>query len=162
MLRHRLVVAAGMVLVLGWLHLARCQGPRPAGGEKGQSAGPIPDSSGVIHAEANMVLIDAVVTDKKKHYIRDLTQKEFHLFEDGREQNIASLSREADIELGTLGQERYLVLFFDNTTIAPENLAGGARGSHEIRRNDCFPEPDDGCGGFSWRLARGTEFHCKQ
>lgn len=122
MLRHRLVVAAGMVLVLGWLHLARCQGPRPAGGEKGQSAGPIPDSSGVIHAEANMVLIDAVVTDKKKHYIRDLTQKEFHLFEDGREQNIASLSREADIKLGTLGQERYLVLFFDNTTIAPENL----------------------------------------
>ena len=69
-----------------------------------------------------LVLIDAVATDKKKHYVRDLTQKEFHLFEDGREQNIASLSREADIKLGTLGQERYLVLFFDNTTIAPENL----------------------------------------
>lgn len=124
MLRHRLALAAGMVPAWGWLHLARCQVPGPAGGEKGQSAEPAPASSGVIKSEANLVLVDVVATDKKQHYVEDLAQNEFHLFEDGREQNIVSFSREAEIEPGTPGQARYLVLFFDNTTIAPENLAG--------------------------------------
>ena len=32
------------------------------------------------------MVIDAVVTDKKKRYIQDLPQEEFHIFEDGVEQ----------------------------------------------------------------------------
>jgi len=122
MLRHRLVLAAGFFLALGGLRLARCQAPGPAGGGKDQSAQPAPAPSAIFRSEANLVLVDAVVTDKKKHYIKDLAQKEFHLFEDGLEQSIVSFYREADIKPGTPGQERYLVLFFDNTAIAPENL----------------------------------------
>jgi hypothetical protein len=36
-----------------------------------------PADSGVIRTETKLVLVDAVVTDKKGVYVRDLTAKEF-------------------------------------------------------------------------------------
>ena len=75
---------------------------------------------GVIKSEANLVLVDVVVTDKKQHYLKDLTQKEFHVFEDGAEQPITSFSREADIQPGAPERQRYMVLFFDNAGLGPE------------------------------------------
>ena len=67
-----------------------------------------------------MVLVDVVVTDKKQRYIKDLTQKDFHVFEDGIEQPITSFSREADVPPGAPERQRYMVLFFDNAGLGPE------------------------------------------
>jgi len=74
-------------------------------------------STPVIKAETRLVLVDTVVTDKHGNYIRDLTQKDFKIFEDNKEQPIKSFSYEADPASPTTGQKHYMVLFFDNSTM---------------------------------------------
>ena len=74
-------------------------------------------STPVIKAETRLVLVDTVVTDKHGNYIRDLTQKNFKVFEDNKEQPIKSFSYEADPASSTNGQKHYMVLFFDNSTM---------------------------------------------
>ena len=61
-------------------------------------------STPVIKAETRLVLVDTVVTDKHGNYIRDLTQKDFKIFEDNKEQPIKSFSYEADPASPTTGQ----------------------------------------------------------
>jgi VWFA-related protein len=79
-----------------------------------------PEENGtVIRTETRVVLVDAVVTDKKGAYVRDLTKKDFKVWEDNKEQGITSFSFEADPNSPTASQPRYLVLFFDNSTIGP-------------------------------------------
>lgn len=75
------------------------------------------DPNAVIRVETNVVLVDAVVTDKKGNYVRDLKQKDFKVYEDGKEQTIKSFSFEADPASPLNSQPRYLVLFFDNSTM---------------------------------------------
>src|SRR5262250_1336285 len=63
-----------------------------------QQAQPVsaPDASiPVIKAETRLVLVDTVVTDKKGNYIGDLAQKDFRVWEDGKEQTVKSFSFEA-------------------------------------------------------------------
>ncbi len=70
---------------------------------------------GLIRAETRLVLVDTVVTDKKGNYVRDLAQKDFKVWEDGKEQVLTSFSVE---ETGSSSaQPHYLVLFFDNSTM---------------------------------------------
>ena len=45
-------------------------------------------STHVIQTETREVLVDAIVTAKNGAYIRDLTAKDFHLSQDGKEQTI--------------------------------------------------------------------------
>jgi VWFA-related protein len=71
----------------------------------------------VIRTETRQVLVDAVVTDKKNNYVRDLTAKDFKVLEDNKEQSIESFSYEADPAAPSDRQQRYLVLFFDNSTM---------------------------------------------
>ncbi len=75
------------------------------------------DPNNVIKVETNVVLVDAVVTDKKGNYVRDLKQKDFKVYEDGKEQAIKSFSFEADPASPLNSQPRYIVLFFDNSTM---------------------------------------------
>jgi VWFA-related protein len=75
------------------------------------------DPNNVIRVDTNVVLVDAVVTDKKGNYVRDLKQKDFKVLEDGKEQTIKSFSFEADPASPLNSQPRYLVLFFDNSTM---------------------------------------------
>jgi VWFA-related protein len=75
------------------------------------------DPNGVIRVETNVVLVDAVVTDKKGNYVRDLKQKDFKIYEDGKEQTIKSFSFEADPASPLNSQPRYIVLLFDNSTM---------------------------------------------
>ena len=75
------------------------------------------DSGSVIRTETRLVLVDAVVTDKKGGYVRDLTLKDFKVWEDNKEQAVKNFSFEADPASPSNGQSRYLVLFFDNTTL---------------------------------------------
>ncbi|HET7150959.1 MAG TPA: VWA domain-containing protein, partial [Candidatus Acidoferrum sp.] len=90
-----------------------------------QAAAP---SGVVIHKEAKLVLVDAVVTDKKGQYIRDLTEKDFKVFEDNKEQTISSFSSGDEAAKQQNAQRHYLILFFDNSTMAaPDQIQ--ARGA---------------------------------
>ena len=75
------------------------------------------DPNSVLRVETNVVLVDAVVTDRKGNYVHDLQQKDFKVFEDNKEQPIQSFSFEADPASPLAKQPRYLVLFFDNSTM---------------------------------------------
>ncbi|HTS49199.1 MAG TPA: VWA domain-containing protein [Bryobacteraceae bacterium] len=83
---------------------------------RAQQAAPA-DSGSVIRAETRLVLVDAVVTDKKGGYVRDLTVKDFKVWEDNKEQSIKNFSFEADPASPLNSQPRYMVLFFDNSTL---------------------------------------------
>jgi VWFA-related protein len=78
-------------------------------------------STATIHAETRRVLVDTVVTDKKGNYIRDLKAENFKVFEDNKEQPIKTLSFEDDSASPDKAQTRYLVLFFDNSTLDAGN-----------------------------------------
>jgi hypothetical protein len=65
----------------------------PVAGQQDAGAGP------VFKSESRLVLVDAVVADKKGNYIHDLTQKDFKVFEDNN------------------GKKQYMVLFFDNSSM---------------------------------------------
>src|SRR5258705_2934397 len=100
--------------------------PAPARG-KGKPAAPPPQaaapaeqtSGAMIKKESKLVLVDSVVTDKKGNYVRDLTQKDFKVFEDNKEQQVSTFSTGADVAIQANGQRRYLILFFDNSTMGP-------------------------------------------
>jgi hypothetical protein len=82
------------------------------------SPAPLPaDPNNVLKVETNVVLVDAIVTDKKGNYVRDLKQKDFKVYEDNKEQTIRSFSFEADPASPLNNQPRYMVLFFDNSTM---------------------------------------------
>src|SRR6202050_2195536 len=115
-MRHR-----RLVLLVGLICLGSCwifresssnnsvvlpQQPTPAG------AADVP----VIRAETRLVLVDTVVTDKKGEYVRDLAEKDFKVWEDGKEQALTSFSFEESTGSAN-PQPRYLVLFFDNSTM---------------------------------------------
>src|ERR1019366_8878274 len=70
----------------------------------------------VIRTETKLVLVDAVVTDKKGNYVTDLTQKDFDVLEDNKKQSIKTFSFEADPNSPLNNQKHYLVLFFDNAS----------------------------------------------
>ena len=83
-----------------------------------QPAAAAPDNgSPTIHAETRLVVVDTVVTDKKGNYVRDLTAKDFKVWEDNKEQPIKNFSFEEDSAAPDKAQKRYLVLFFDNSTM---------------------------------------------
>ena len=75
------------------------------------------DSGLLIQTETKMVLVDAIVTDKKGNYVADLKAKDFHVQEDGKDQPIKSFSFEADPATGGSGRTHYLVLLFDNSSM---------------------------------------------
>src|SRR5271163_4274244 len=68
----------------------------------------------VIRTESRQVLVDAVVTDKSGT-VRNLGPKDFHVWEDGKEQTVQNVTFVADPAAGT--QASYLVLFFDNASL---------------------------------------------
>jgi VWFA-related protein len=75
------------------------------------------DSGAVIRTETKLVLVDAIVTDKKGNYIHDLESKDFKVWEDNKEQKITSFSFEAGAAAPNNSEKHYLVLFFDNSTM---------------------------------------------
>jgi len=111
------------MMVMGLTAVAACgtelraQAPEPrkpaAETEQAAATAPLP----VIKTESRIVLVDAVVTDKKGNYIRDLQQQEFKVYEDNKEQAITSFSSGSDPGVQEKGQKRYMVLFFDNSSM---------------------------------------------
>jgi VWFA-related protein len=74
-------------------------------------------STPTFHAETKLVLVDAIVTDKSGHHVTDLEQKDFKIWEDGKEQTISSFSLERSQIKPSTGRQQYMVLFFDNSNM---------------------------------------------
>jgi len=108
---RRAILITGKICVcqLGFLALV-------ASAQQPAAQAPASDTA-TIHAETRLVLVDTVVTDKKGNYIRDLTIKDFKVWEDNKEQAIKGFSLEDDNAAPEKAQKHYLVLFFDNSTM---------------------------------------------
>jgi VWFA-related protein len=83
------------------------------------------------------VLVDAIVTDKKGAYVHDLTQADFKVFEDNKEQQVASFSSGTDTAIQAANpQKRYLILFFDNPSMeAPDQIQARAAATKFVQGN---------------------------
>jgi VWFA-related protein len=112
---------------------ARFGGPLPVlaqNDSQGVAAAQSQPVATTIHKESNLVLVDAVVQDKKEQYIEDLQAKDFHVFDNGEEQKIISFNGPTPGGSGGTaaphapGQRRYIVLFFDDSTM---NMADQVR-----------------------------------
>jgi len=93
----------------------------------------------VIRTETKQVLVDAVVTDKKGSYVPDLSQKDFKVWEDGKEQSIRSFAYEADTASPNSAQKHYLVLFFDNSTMSFSDQAVARRAAGKFVEANAGP-----------------------
>ena len=82
-----------------------------------QGSTPRPPSSGVIRSETKLVLVDTLVTDRKGNHVRDLTEKDFRIYEDGKEQKVAAFSLESGG--ADPSHKQHIVFFFDDTIVMP-------------------------------------------
>ncbi len=107
---------AGLTAVASCLFLSQLAGQTPSpqapSTDESQQHGP------KVKVESRLALVDAVVTDKKGNYVHDLTQNDFKLYEDNKEQKVVSFSFGSDTAIQAQEQKRYLVLFFDNSTMS--------------------------------------------
>src|ERR1039457_4156048 len=99
---QRTMLLSGVLLLAG--AAARAQEPQPQG------------TPTVIRTETKLVLVDVVVMGKKNAYVEDLQLKDFKVWEDNKEQQLKTFSFGADPNAPG-GQQRYIVLFFDNSTM---------------------------------------------
>ena len=110
-----------LVLLIGTICLASCWalqlGSDNSVAYAQQSTQADADDPAVFRAETRLVLVDTVVTDKKGNYVRDLAQKDFKVWEDGKEQPVTSFSYEESAGSPTNARPHYMVLFFDNSTM---------------------------------------------
>jgi len=145
---HRVLVFAAVLLlclVAGGNSAAQSSSPpqastpaasAPAASSPAPPGPALQTSTAVIHSETRLVLVDTVVTDKKGNYVRDLTQKDFKVFEDNKEQSLVSFSAGTDQTIQANGQRRYLILFFDNSTMdAPDQIQARGAASKFIDAN---------------------------
>jgi VWFA-related protein len=106
---------------------------KPAATTEQAATAPLP----VIKTESRIVLVDAVVTDKKGNYVHDLTQGDFKVYEDNKEQAITSFSFGSDGTAQSANtQKRYLILFFDNSSMdKPDQIQARRAASKFIEKN---------------------------
>src|SRR5438477_4945157 len=89
-----------------------------------------------IKKESRLVLVDTVVTDKKGNYIHDLSRGDFKVYEDNKEQPITTFSSGANSSGPQNSQKHYLVLFFDNSSMAlPDQISARAAATKFIDSN---------------------------
>jgi VWFA-related protein len=77
----------------------------------------IEPSAPVLKSESKVVRVDVVVTDKKGKYVRDLTAKDFHVFDNNKEQPIVNFGFGAAGAPNGVPDRHYMVLFFDDSTM---------------------------------------------
>lgn len=110
MSRHRFVLWLGVVWLASFCAFWRAFSAPAVQAQPG-------DAGATLKAEARLVLVDTIVTDKKGNYVRDLTQKDFKVWEDNKGQTVKSFSYESDNGPSASPQRHYLVLFFDNSSM---------------------------------------------
>ncbi len=111
----------------------------------------------VIKSEKRLVLVDAIVADKKGNYIRDLTAKDFRVWEDRKEQDIESFSFEAGAS-GPNAQKRYLVLFFDNSTMQFGEQAQARKAAQQFIDTNAGPNKEVAVVNFGGSLQIAQNF----
>jgi VWFA-related protein len=103
------------------------------GAAPGQTNPPSPVPATTIRKESNLVLVDAVVTDKKGNYIENLEAKDFELYDNDQRQTVSSFSHGAGAAApNTPSARRYMVLFFDNSTMDLADQARARRAATEF------------------------------
>jgi VWFA-related protein len=115
------VAATLLILALGWSArraivspaVARAQESAPAA-TAGQTPG---GNAPVLRAESRIVRVDVVVTDKKGNYVHDLSAKDFHVFDNDKEQPIVNFSFGSSSSTSGSSERHYMVLFFDDSTM---------------------------------------------
>ena len=133
-------LVAGLAI---WVSSVSGAKPAAAGGaQQAQTGQPqaAPEPSGVVlKAESRLVLVDAVVTDKKGAYIKDLAAKDFRVYEDNKEQKITSFSFEADPAIKD-PRTHYMVLFFDDISMpAPIDQANARQAAVKFVERNASP-----------------------
>lgn len=124
--KYQVLFALGLFAVAALPSPLRAQNAEPAKPEAPAQQQPMATSQ-VIRTESRVVLVDAVVTDKKGNYVHDLTQKDFKVYEDGKEQGVTSFSFGNDPSGPVSAQKRYMILFFDNSSMAaPDQIQARA------------------------------------
>lgn len=92
-----------------------------------------------LRSETRVVLVDAIAVDKKGKFIRDLTQKDFRIWEDGKEQKIGSFYLESSGVNPERPNKHYIAMLFD----ASAGQAGQIAARQEATRFvDGFASPD--------------------
>jgi VWFA-related protein len=91
----------------------------------------------VIKSESKLVIVDAVITDKKGNYVHDLKQGDFKVYEDNKEQQVSQFSSGVDAAAqANTTIRRYMVLFFDNSSMAlPDQIQARAAAAKFIDAN---------------------------
>ena len=125
-IKPQVLLALGLFAVVAFAAPIRAQNQEPAKPEAPAQQQPIATSP-VIRTESRVVLVDAVVTDKKGNYVHDLTQKDFKVYEDNKEQAVSSFSFGSDPSGPVSAQKHYMILFFDNSSMAaPDQIQARA------------------------------------
>src|ERR1700733_7295614 len=70
----------------------------------------------LIRSETRTVLVDAVAIDKKGKFATDLTQKDFRIWEDGKEQKLTGFSLESSGVSAERPTRADIAMFFDTST----------------------------------------------
>ncbi len=113
------LIVAAFLLCLAPSRL-RAQAPPPPAAAPAAAPADQQQPVAIIKKESRLVLVDAVVTDKKGAYVHDLKQTDFKVFEDNKEQQVASFSSGADVAIQAANpQKHFLILFFDNSSMEP-------------------------------------------
>jgi VWFA-related protein len=113
------------------------QQPAKTDAAAGQAAVP---TGQTIKTESRIVLVDAVVTDKKGHYVTDLAQEDFKVFEDNKEQTISSFSSEANPTVQAAGQKHYMILFFDYSSMETGDRIQAQGAAQKFIQSDAGPD----------------------
>ena len=87
-----------------------------------------------------MVLVDAVAVDKQGRSVSDLTQKDFKIQEDGKDQKISSFALESAALSPDRSQKHYIVLFFDTSTLSASAVLTMRQEASKFV--DAFASPD--------------------
>jgi VWFA-related protein len=95
------------------------QQPASPGAQQPAPTAPASPQAGAapIKSEARVVRVDVIVTDKKGNYIHDLTAKDFKLYEDNKQQEIANFAFGGDPNSPLAVEKHYMVLFFDDSSM---------------------------------------------
>jgi VWFA-related protein len=99
-----------------------------------ESPGPL------IRSETRTVLVDAVAIDKKGKFATDLAQKNFRIWEDGKEQKPTGFSLESAGVSPERPARHYIAMFFDTSTAAQASQMVVRQ--QALRFVDGFASPD--------------------
>lgn len=116
-----ILIAGGVMATAGLIQSTVPSSAVPQKAGEGGSQAPV-TAPGVLQAEASLVLVDVIAQDKKENYVKDLDAKEFHVYEDDVEQPVTTFSHGTESAQAP-NQKKYMVLFFDNSTMNPSEQA---------------------------------------